>query len=43
VGTIMDLRQSYHFGPGKIAMYLKRSHDSTISRQACGESWIVST
>ena len=43
VGTIMDLRRSYHFGPGKIAMYLKRSHDITISRQACGDSWIVST
>lgn len=31
VGKIMYLRQSYHFGPHKIAMYLKRYHDITIS------------
>ncbi|MEX2446550.1 MAG: helix-turn-helix domain-containing protein [Dehalococcoidia bacterium] len=28
---IMYLRQSYHFGPHKIAMYLKRYHEITIS------------
>ncbi|HEX6580450.1 MAG TPA: helix-turn-helix domain-containing protein [Actinomycetota bacterium] len=27
VGKIVYLRQSYHFGPHKIAMYLKRYHD----------------
>ncbi|MEX1093905.1 MAG: leucine zipper domain-containing protein, partial [Acidimicrobiia bacterium] len=27
VGKIMYLRQHYHFGPQKIAMYLKRYHD----------------
>lgn len=31
VGKIMYLRQGYHFGPHKIAMYLKRYHDITIS------------
>lgn len=31
VGKIIYLRQSYHFGPHKIAMYLKRYHDVTIS------------
>ncbi len=31
VGKIMYLRQNYHFGPHKIAMYLKRYHDITIS------------
>lgn len=31
VGKIMYLRQSYHFGPHKIAMYLKRYHDITIT------------
>jgi transposase InsO family protein len=31
VGKILYLRQNYHFGPGKIAMYLKRYHDVQIS------------
>src|SRR3954453_20546196 len=31
IGKIMHLRQHYHFGPEKIAMYLKRYHDITIS------------
>jgi transposase InsO family protein len=31
VGKIVYLRQSYHFGPHKIAMYLKRYHDVVIS------------
>ncbi len=31
VGKIMYLRQSYHFGPHKIAMYLKRYHDISVS------------
>lgn len=31
VGKIVYLRQSYHFGPMKIAMYLKRYHDIEIS------------
>ncbi|GAA2397481.1 IS481 family transposase [Actinomadura vinacea] len=32
VGKIIYLRQNYHFGPEKIAMYLKRYHDITISK-----------
>jgi transposase len=31
VGKIIYLRQAYHFGPAKIAMYLQRYHDITIS------------
>jgi transposase InsO family protein len=31
VGKIIYLRQNYHFGPAKIAMYLKRYHDIGIS------------
>jgi transposase InsO family protein len=31
VGKIIYLRQNYHFGPAKIAMYLKRYHDVEIS------------
>ena len=32
VGKIIHLRQNYHFGPGKIQMYLKRYHDVEISK-----------
>lgn len=31
VGKIIHLRQNYHFGPAKIAMYLERYHDVKIS------------
>ncbi len=31
VGKVIYLRQTYHFGPHKIAMYLKRYHDIQIS------------
>ncbi len=31
VGKVIYLRQSYHFGPHKIAMYLKRYHDIELS------------
>jgi len=31
VGKILYLRQHYHFGPGKISMYLKRYHDVSVS------------
>ncbi len=31
VGKIVYLRQHYHFGPLKIAMYLKRYHDLSLS------------
>ena len=31
VGKIIYLRQNYHFGPHKIAMYLQRYHEVTIS------------
>lgn len=32
VRRILHLRQNYHFGPEKIAMYLKRYHDVDISK-----------
>lgn len=32
VGKIIHLRRHYHFGPLKIAMYLRRYHDVTISQ-----------
>jgi len=32
VSKILYLRQNYHFGPGKIADYLKRFHQTTIAR-----------
>jgi transposase InsO family protein len=32
VGKILYLRQNYHFGPAKIAMYLKRYHDVEVSQ-----------
>lgn len=32
VSKILYLRQNYHFGPAKIAMYLKRYHDIEISQ-----------
>ncbi|MFF3484130.1 helix-turn-helix domain-containing protein [Streptomyces sp. NPDC002701] len=32
VGKIIYPRQNYHFGPEKIAMYLKRYHEVTISK-----------
>jgi transposase InsO family protein len=32
VGKIIYLRQQYHFGPLKIAMYLKRYHDIALSQ-----------
>ena len=31
IGKIVYLRQHYHFGPQRVAMYLKRYHDITIS------------
>jgi transposase len=31
VAKIVYLRQTYHFGPGKIAMYLQRYHEVTVS------------
>jgi hypothetical protein len=31
VGKIISLRQHYHFGPARIAMYLKRYHEVQIS------------
>ena len=39
VGKILYLRQNYHFGPGKIAMYLKRYHDVTISQLGVWRIW----
>ena len=32
VGKILYLRQNYHFGPERIAMYLQRYHDITVSK-----------
>jgi transposase len=31
VGRIVYLRQNYHFGPSKIAVYLRRYHDVSVS------------
>ena len=31
VGKVVYLRQTYHFGPHKIATYLKRYHDLELS------------
>lgn len=38
VGKIIYPRQHYHFGPHRIAMYLKRCHDIQISPSGFGES-----
>jgi len=38
VGKIIYLRRNYHFGPAKIAMYLKRYHDVEIS---ASEVWRI--
>jgi transposase-like protein len=38
VGKIIYLRQHYHFGPARIAMYLRRYHDIQLSPRACGGS-----
>jgi transposase len=32
VNKIIYLRRHYHFGPGKISMYLQRYHDVSVSR-----------
>jgi transposase len=32
VSKIVYLRQHYHFGPGKISMYLARYHEVTVSK-----------
>lgn len=34
VSKILYLRQNYHFGPGKIADYLKRFHQLTVARSS---------
>ena len=34
IGKIVYLRQHYHFGPGRIADYLKRFHHLTIARSS---------
>jgi hypothetical protein len=38
VGKILYLRQNYHFGPGKIAMYLKRPGSTGRVRARTGQS-----
>src|SRR2546427_488252 len=38
IGKIVYLRQSYHFGPQKISMYLKRYHDLQVS---CSRVWRI--
>jgi transposase len=40
VGKIVYLRTNYHFGPAKIAMYLKRYHDVSISNSSAVSSSI---
>src|SRR4030081_2886245 len=34
VSKILYLRQNYHFGPGKIADYLKRFHSLSVARSS---------
>ena len=34
VSKILYLRQTYHFGPGRIADYLKRFHDVSVARSS---------
>jgi transposase InsO family protein len=34
VGKILYLRQTYHFGPGRIADYLKRFHQVSVARSS---------
>jgi transposase len=43
VGKIVYLRQNYHFGPGKIAMYLERYHDVKISKSGSRRAGRVRT
>lgn len=38
VGKIIYLRKNYHFGPTKIAMYLERYHDVSISNSSVGSA-----
>ena len=38
IDKIVHLRQNYHFGPAKIAMYLKRYHDIESATPASGGS-----
>jgi transposase-like protein len=38
VGKIISLRQHDHFGPARIAMYLRRYHEIQISPPGCGGS-----
>jgi hypothetical protein len=35
VSKILHLRQTYHFGRGKIADYLKRFHQLTVRARPC--------
>lgn len=42
VGKIIYPRQNYRFGPEKIAMYLKRYHDSPSAPLASGSSCTAS-
>ena len=40
VSKILYLRQHYHFGPGKIADYLRRFHGrARLQRSSCGSSF----
>jgi hypothetical protein len=43
VGKIVYLRQTYHFGPHKIAMFLTRYHDLELSPSGIGGSSTAST
>ena len=39
VSKLLYLRQHYHFGPGKIADFLKRFHGVSWPRHRCTASW----
>jgi transposase len=39
VSKILYLRQHYHFGPGKIADYLRRFHGISVARSSVHRIW----
>ena len=39
IGKIIHLRKTYHFGPQKISMYLKRYHDIQVSTSGVWRSF----
>ena len=40
VSKLLYLRQHYHFGPGKIADYLKRHHGVSVATSSVTAFWV---